>query len=172
MQAALDMRIQPRRRIWIRIAGISMKSTSRSMGKLQYLWRAVDQDGEVLDILVQSRRNRRAAKKFFRKLLRRLQYVPRAIITDRLGSYAAAKAEVLPMCGTSKTSERTIGQRNPISQRESENGACEVSSRLGTPSGFSPPSGSSSRSFVQVAICSQPGTTGKSCAATSPNGAK
>ena len=60
-------------------------------GKLQYLWRAVDQDGEVLDILVQSRRDRQAAKKFFRKLLQRLQYIPRAIITDKLGSYAAAR---------------------------------------------------------------------------------
>jgi putative transposase len=60
-------------------------------GKLQYLWRAVDQDGDVLDILVQSRRNKRAAKKFFRKLLKGLRYVPRAIITDKLRSYAAAK---------------------------------------------------------------------------------
>src|SRR6202162_5263012 len=65
-------------------------------GKLQYLWRAVDQDGDVLDILVQSRRNKRAAKKFFRKLLKGLQYVPRVIITDKLRSYAAAKAEVMP----------------------------------------------------------------------------
>jgi putative transposase len=65
-------------------------------GKLQYLWRAVDQDGEVLDILVQSRRNKQAAKKFFRKLLRGLQYVPRAIVTDKLCSYAAAKAEAMP----------------------------------------------------------------------------
>jgi len=65
-------------------------------GKLQYLWRAVDQDGEVLDILVQPRRNKRAAKKFFRKLLKVLQYVPRAIVTDKLRSYAAAKAEILP----------------------------------------------------------------------------
>jgi putative transposase len=63
-------------------------------GKLQYLWRAVDQDGEVLDILVQPLR--KAAKKFFRKLLQRLQYIPRTIITDKLGSYAAAKVEVLP----------------------------------------------------------------------------
>src|SRR6202022_4448235 len=63
-------------------------------GKLQYLWRAVDQDGEVLDILVQSRRNKRAAKKFFRKLLK--VYVPRVIVTDKLRSYAAAKAEILP----------------------------------------------------------------------------
>jgi putative transposase len=62
-------------------------------GKLQYLWRAVDQDGEVLDILVQSRRNKKAAKKFFRKLLKGLQYVPRVIVTDKLRSYAAAKAK-------------------------------------------------------------------------------
>ena len=52
--------------------------------------------GEVLDILVQSRRNKRAAKKFFRKLLKALQYVPRVIVTDKLRSYAAAKAEILP----------------------------------------------------------------------------
>jgi putative transposase len=45
-------------------------------------WRAVDQDGEVLDILVQPRRNKQAAKKFSRKLLKGLQYVPRVIITD------------------------------------------------------------------------------------------
>jgi putative transposase len=68
----------------------------RIQGKLQYLWRAVDQDGEVLDILVQPRRDTRAAKRFFRKLLKGLQYVPRAIITDRLGSYIAAKTKVLP----------------------------------------------------------------------------
>jgi len=49
-----------------------------------YLWRAVDQDGEVLDIMVQSRREKRVAKKSFRKLLKRLRYVPRVIITDKL----------------------------------------------------------------------------------------
>jgi len=65
-------------------------------GKLHYLWRAVDQHGNVLDILVQSRRNKQAAKKFFRKLLKGCQYVPRVLITDKLGSYAAAKKDVLP----------------------------------------------------------------------------
>src|SRR3989442_9186231 len=65
-------------------------------GRVHYLWRAVDQDGEVLDILVQSHRDRKAAKKFFRKLLTGLRYVPRAIITDKLRSYSAAKAEMLP----------------------------------------------------------------------------
>ena len=49
-------------------------------GERHYLWRAVDQDGHVLDILVQSRRNKKAAKKFFRKLLKGLTYVPRVLI--------------------------------------------------------------------------------------------
>src|SRR3712207_4201161 len=65
-------------------------------GKRHYLWRAVDQDGHILDILVQRRRDKTAAKRFFRKLLKTGRYVPRVIVTDRLKSYAAAKREVLP----------------------------------------------------------------------------
>jgi putative transposase len=65
-------------------------------GERHYLWRAVDQDGHILDILVQSRRNKQAAKKFFRKLLKGLTYVPRVLITDKLKSYGAAKQEILP----------------------------------------------------------------------------
>jgi putative transposase len=65
-------------------------------GRFHYLWRAVDQEGAVLDILVQTSRDKKAAKKFFRKLLKGLQYVPYAIVTDKLRSYSAAKAEVLP----------------------------------------------------------------------------
>ena len=68
----------------------------KTQGKPQYLWRAVEQDGEVLDILVQPRRDQRAANRFFREPLKALRYVRRAIITDQLGSYAAAKAQVLP----------------------------------------------------------------------------
>ncbi len=68
----------------------------RINGRAHYLWRAVDQEGEVLDILVQSRRDKKAAKRFFRKLLKGLQYVPRAIVTDQLKSYSAAKAEIMP----------------------------------------------------------------------------
>ncbi len=64
-------------------------------GKTHYVWRAVDQDGNVLDILVQSRRNKAAAKKFFRKLLKGCTYVPRVLITDKLASYGAAKREYL-----------------------------------------------------------------------------
>src|SRR5258708_20096437 len=73
-----------------------MKCLSRINGKTHYLWRAVDQDGNVLDILVQSRRNKHAAKRFFRKLLKGLQYVPRVIITDKRIRYGAAKREILP----------------------------------------------------------------------------
>ena len=60
-------------------------------GELQYLWRAVDQDGDVIDILVQSRRNRRAAERFFRKLLKGQGSEPRRLVTDKLRSYGAAK---------------------------------------------------------------------------------
>lgn len=61
-----------------------------------YLWRAVDQEGEVLDILVQKRRNAKAAKRFFRKLLKGLRDVPRVIVTDKLASYGVTHAEVMP----------------------------------------------------------------------------
>src|SRR3954452_11590931 len=60
------------------------------------LWRAVDQDGHVLDILVQARRDERAATKLLRKLLKGLTYVPRVVITDKLASYGAALRAVLP----------------------------------------------------------------------------
>jgi putative transposase len=56
----------------------------------------VDQDGEVLDILVQKHRDKRAAKRFLRKLLKGLHYAPRRIVTDKLRSYSAARKEVLP----------------------------------------------------------------------------
>ncbi len=65
-------------------------------GTQHYLWRAVDQEGNVLAILVQSRRDKAAAKKFFRRLLKDLTYVPRVVITDKLASDGAAMREVLP----------------------------------------------------------------------------
>jgi putative transposase len=86
-------------------------------GRLHYLWRAVDQSGDVLDILVQRHRDKKAAKKFFRKLLKGLQYVPNVIITDKLRSYSAAKAEVLPSVDHCQTSGRTTALRIRISQR-------------------------------------------------------
>jgi putative transposase len=65
----------------------------RIQGMQHYLWRAVDQDGVVLDILVQPRRDAKAAKRFFRPLLKGLQYVPRVIVTDKLRSHGVAQRQ-------------------------------------------------------------------------------
>ncbi|GAA3503475.1 IS6 family transposase [Streptomyces prasinosporus] len=65
-------------------------------GEHKYLWRAVDADGTVLEILVQNRRDKAAAKRFFRKLMKATQSVPRVIVTDKLRSYGAAHREAMP----------------------------------------------------------------------------
>ncbi len=65
-------------------------------GQKHWLWRAVDQDGIVLDVLVQSRRDKQAAKRLLRKLLRKQGQPPRVLITDKLASYPAAKKELMP----------------------------------------------------------------------------
>lgn len=67
----------------------------RINGTIHYLWRAVDQNGQVVDILVQTRRNRAAAERFFRHLLKRTDTLPHTVITDRLRSYSAALPYVL-----------------------------------------------------------------------------
>jgi putative transposase len=90
-------------------------------GERNYLWRAVDQDGHVLDILVQRRRNKKAAKKFFRKLLKGCQYVPRVLITDQLKSYGAAQREVLPSVKHRQhryLNNRAENSHQPTRQRE------------------------------------------------------
>src|SRR6516165_369522 len=68
----------------------------RIQGAQHYLWRAVDQHGVVLDILVQDRRDGQAAKNFFRRLLKGLQYAPRVIVNDKLRSYGVARRHLLP----------------------------------------------------------------------------
>ena len=65
-------------------------------GEQLYLWRAVDQDGDTLDILVTKRRDKRAAKRFFRKVLKVQGEVPWRLVTDKLKSYPAAHREVFP----------------------------------------------------------------------------
>src|SRR5215207_6703124 len=65
-------------------------------GAKHWLWRAVDQDGVVLDVLVQRRRDKRAARRLLRKLLKKQCRAPRVLITDKLASYSAAKADVMP----------------------------------------------------------------------------
>jgi len=94
-------------------------------GKTHYLWGAVDQDGTILDILVQSRRNKAAAKKFLAQgapqLLKGCQYVPRVMITDKLGSYEAAKQEVMPSVEHRRhrrLNNRCENSHQPTRQRE------------------------------------------------------
>src|SRR5215831_4036080 len=90
-------------------------------GQRHYLWRAVDQDGEVLDILVQKHRDQRAAKRFFRKLLKGLHYVPRLIVTDKLGSYGVARRELLPSVvhrQDRRSNNRAEVSHQPTRQRE------------------------------------------------------
>jgi putative transposase len=90
-------------------------------GEQHYLWRAVDQEGNILDILVQRRRDKQAAKKFFRKLLKGLTYVPRVIITDKRKSYGAAKREILPAVEHRQhryLNNRAENSHQPTRQRE------------------------------------------------------
>ena len=98
-------------------------------GETFYLWRAVDQYGDVLDIMVQKRRNKKAAKRFLKKLVK--QYgQPRVMITDKLRSYGAAKKEVMP----------------------------DADHRI-MPSDFVPPMTRSTPSFAPTATFSQPTAT-------------
>ncbi len=93
----------------------------RIQGRQQFLWRAVDEDGDVLDILVQSRRNRQAAKRFFRKLLNRQGREPRRLITDKLRSYSAARRAVMPSVvhiTDPYANNRAEGSHQPTRQRE------------------------------------------------------
>ncbi|MFT4862863.1 MAG: putative transposase [Pseudohongiellaceae bacterium] len=65
-------------------------------GKQHYLWRAVDQDGKVVDVFLQKRRDGKAAKRFFKRLLRKHKGEPRKIVTDKLRSYGLAHRELIP----------------------------------------------------------------------------
>jgi putative transposase len=90
-------------------------------GGLQYLWRAVDQDGNVLDILVQNRRDKAAARRFFRRLMMKTHAVPRVVVTDKLSSYGAAHREVMPSVehrSHKGLNNRAENSHQPTRQRE------------------------------------------------------
>src|SRR3954462_12522999 len=80
----------------------------RIAGRHMYLWRAVDHEGEVLDMLVQRRRDKRAALRLMRKLLRKQGFAPKLLITDKLGSYGAALRHLRLTC----PHEQGIGKNN------------------------------------------------------------
>jgi putative transposase len=90
-------------------------------GTSHYLWRAVDQHGNVLDILVTSRRDAKAATRFFRKLLTGLEYVPRVLITDKLSSYGVAHRRLTPSVEHRQSkylNNRAENSHQPTRQRE------------------------------------------------------
>jgi putative transposase len=90
-------------------------------GEQKYLWRAVDQDGNVLDILVQNRRDKAAARRFLRRLMKKTRTVPRVIVTDKLRSYSAAHREVMPSVEHRQSkylNNRAENSHQPTRQRE------------------------------------------------------
>ncbi|MGA6160419.1 IS6 family transposase [Stenotrophomonas sp. NPDC087984] len=90
-------------------------------GEQKYLWRAVDADGTVLDILVQNRRDTAAARRFFRRLLKKTRTVPRVVVTDKLPSYGAAHRKVMPSVehrSHKGLNNRAENSHQPTRQRE------------------------------------------------------
>jgi putative transposase len=84
-------------------------------GVLHYLWRAVDQDGDEIDILVQKRKDKHAAKRFVKQLLKGQQCAPIKIVTDKLRSYSAAKNELIP--GVEHSTQRYENNRCELSHQ-------------------------------------------------------
>ena len=79
-------------------------------GRMVYLWRAVDAEGEVLDVLVQSKRNKHAALKLMRKLLKKYAFVPERLVTDDLRSYGAAVRDLGPSTARARAMEEQSGR--------------------------------------------------------------
>ncbi|MGY3061723.1 putative transposase [Streptomyces sp. TE3672] len=112
-------------------------------GEQKYLWRAVDQDGNVLDILVQNRRDTAAARRFFRRLMTTTGGVPRVVVTDKLRSCGAAHREVMPSVGHRShkgLNYRAENSHQPTRQRER---AMKGFRSVGGPSGSCPRSAAS-----------------------------
>ncbi len=107
-------------------------------GQRQYLWRAVDQDGDVIDILVQPRRNRRAAERFFRKLLKGQEWNPTGLLRTNCAAMAPLIEPPCPPLSTIRGSTPTTERRSRISRRDSESDRCAGSSRQAKPSASSP----------------------------------
>jgi len=90
-------------------------------GEHVYLWRAVDQDGDTIDLLVQKRRNKQAAKRFIHKLLKGQCAFPRRIVTDKLKSYSAGLREIMPAvphCTDCYANNRAEVSHEPTRQQE------------------------------------------------------
>ena len=112
-------------------------------GRQFWLWRAVDDEGEVLDLLVQRRRDKAAAVKLMRKLLKKQGFAPDVLVTDKLRSYGAAKSEIGLSALHDQAYARTIGLRIRTNRLDVASGRCSVSNRPDQPNAsclFTPPS--------------------------------
>ena len=93
----------------------------RIAGKRMYLWRAIDHEGEVLDMLLQSRRDSRAALRLMRKLLRKQGFAPKLLVTDKLRSYASAFRRLRLSCRHEqglRSNNRAENSHQPVRRRE------------------------------------------------------
>jgi transposase-like protein len=106
----------------------------RIAGKRMYLWRGVDHEGEVLDMLVQSRRDSRAALRLMRKLLKKQGFAPKLLVTDKLRFYASAFLRLRLSCPHKQGFGAPIGRRIRTSLYGDESARCSDSNRLDLPS--------------------------------------
>jgi putative transposase len=106
-------------------------------GKKHWLWRAVDQDGYVLDEIVQTRRNTKAAKRLLTRLLRKQGVAPKRMITDKLRSYGAARRQVMPQVEHRSHKGLTTERRIRMCRCENGNEQCRASDHLGPCNGSS-----------------------------------
>src|SRR5947209_8035268 len=109
----------------------------RIAGKRMYLWRAVDHEGEVLDVLVQRRRDTQAALRLMRKLLKKQGFEPKLLVTDKLGSYGSAFRQLRLTCPHDRGLRGTIAPKTLIKSCGDESARCTDSNRLAPPSGSS-----------------------------------
>ena len=130
-------------------------------GRMVYLWRAVDAEGEVLDVLIQSKRNKHAALKLMRKLLKKYAFVPERLVTDDLRSYSAAVREL----GIEGRHERGRWKNNRarirISRRGGRSARCSGSRARVQPRNFFPHTPPSTIPSTSNAISLQPKRTAR-----------
>jgi transposase-like protein len=141
-------------------------------GARHYLWRAVDQEGNILDMLVQRRRDKQAAKRVFRKRLKGLTYAPWRIVTDQLGGHGAAKGEILP--SVEHRPRRYLNTRvehshQPTCQRERR---MQRFKSPDTPNASSPPMALSRPTFAHGATGSRPPRPVRKCGSDSGSGGR
>ena len=120
----------------------------RIRGEMHHLWRAMDQEGDTLDVLLQRKKDAKAARRFFRKVLKKQRKSPRRLISDKLGSYGVAHRELMP--SVPHETRRRANNRAEVSH-EAMRRRERQSSRVGKPSASLSRSASSAICFASVA---------------------